>query len=374
MRFGKSCSLGVTAVNKRAIILFTCLWILLPSYPVQGTEDIWGELLSTGEYYTLLGPEEQVLWETGHQMYLQDQYLGADNNLYEVVEVDEKNRLARTELVERTELEVFPWNELRKELGLTVIEGTQQTERGKIALYHTHNAESYVPSDGAESINGPGGIHQVGQAFADALRELGIGVDYSETLHLPHDRGAYRRSRETVLELLSGEPDAVFDVHRDAAPQSAYAIQLQDEWMTQVMFVVGRQNQNLGVNRKYAQSLKAIGDDLFPGLIRGIFYGRGNYNQDLSPLSLLLEVGAHTNSRPAAERGISLFAEVVDLYFYGPVAEAGRADQGRAAMRSVWGVLAFTGVLAIAVYVINVGGFGAALERVRARLGRSRLE
>ena len=31
---------------------------------------MWGELLSTGEYYTLLGPEEQVLWETGHQMYL----------------------------------------------------------------------------------------------------------------------------------------------------------------------------------------------------------------------------------------------------------------------------------------------------------------
>ena len=78
-----------------------------------------------------------------------------------------------------------------------MIEGTQQTERGKIALYHTHNAESYVPSDGAESINGQGGLHQVGQAFADALRELGISVDYSETLHLPHVRGAFRRPRDT---------------------------------------------------------------------------------------------------------------------------------------------------------------------------------
>ena len=34
---------------------------------------MWGELLSTGEYYTLLGPEEHVVWETGHQMNLQDQ-------------------------------------------------------------------------------------------------------------------------------------------------------------------------------------------------------------------------------------------------------------------------------------------------------------
>ena len=67
--------------------------------------------------------------------------------------------------------------------------------------------------------------------------------------------------------------------------------------MTQIQFVVGRQNQNLGINRQYATSLKAVADQIFPGLIKGIFFGRGNYNQDLSPLNLLLEVGAHTNSR-----------------------------------------------------------------------------
>ena len=127
-------------------------------------------------------------------------------------------------------------------------------ERGTMAVYHTHNAESYVPTDGTDSIYGKGGIHQVGAAFAEALRERGITVDYSEQLHLPHDRGAYRRSRETVLELIAKEPDSIFDVHRDAAPRNAYAIQLEDEWMTSVQFVVGRQNQNLGVNRKYAQS------------------------------------------------------------------------------------------------------------------------
>lgn len=356
------------------MLLICCVSFLLLAGPGWAQEETWGELLSVGEYYTLLDPEGNVLWETGHQIYPQDQYLAADNILYDVVEVDETERIARTELVELVKPEISRWNELRKELGLAAIEGSQQGERGQIALYHTHNAESYVPSDGAESVNGKGGIHRVGQAFADALGDLGITVDYSQTLHLPHDRGAYRRSRETVLELLAGHPDAIFDVHRDAAPQSAYAIELGDEWVTQVMFVVGRQNQNLGINRKYAQSLKAIADDLYPGLVRGIFYGRGNYNQDLSPLSLLLEVGAHTNSRPAAERGISLFAEVVDLYFYGPVAEASSAGQARTATRSIFGVLTFTAVIAIAVYVINVGGFGTAWERVRTLLGRRKLK
>ena len=243
-------------------------------------------------------------WKPDGASTLEDQYLTADNRLYEVVEVDDEAQIARAKLVAEIELKLTPWQELRRELGLTVIEAADpDTTRGTIALYHTHNAESYVPTDGTDSIYGKGGIHQVGAAFAEALRDRGVTVLYSEQLHLPHDRGAYRRSRETVVELMSKEPDAIFDVHRDAAPQSAYAIQLEDQWMTSIQFVVGRQNQNLGVNRKYAESLKKLADDMYPGLVKGIYYGRGNYNQDLSPLSLLLEVGAHTNSRPASGEG-----------------------------------------------------------------------
>ena len=362
-------------MSRRVVLLLACISLLLGnSTLVLANEDIWGGILPIGEYYTMLDPEGNVLMQTGREIYLQDQYLTSANLLYEVVEVDEEHREARTRLVEQVKLEIFSLNSLRQELGLTVIEAAEDNARGKIAVYHTHNAESYVPTDGTDSIYGKGGIHQVGKSFAESLANLGITVDYSEALHLPHDRGAYRRSRETVLELLAGNPDAIFDLHRDAAPQHAYAIELQDEWMTQVHFVVGRQNQNLGVNRKYAQSLKAIADDMYPGLVKGIFYGRGNYNQDLSPLSLLLEAGAHTNSRPAAERGIGFFAEVVDYYFYGPVAEAAGRDQGRVASRSIWGVLGFTATIAIVIYVINAGGFAPAWERATALLRRRRLK
>lgn len=109
--------------------------------------------------------------------------------------------------------------------------------------------------------------------------------------------------------------------------------------------------------------------------MKGIFFGRGgNYNQDLSPLSLLLEVGgAHTNSRPAAQRGISLFAEVVDLYFYGPSAEAAELGQGKAAKRSITGLLFFVGTGATIFYVINAGGFAAAWKRLTSVLNRNRL-
>lgn len=363
-------------MNRIAAISLTCLCLgcMLIVSPARAAEDIWGEFLPVDVYYTLLDPEGQVLLETGRQIYPQDQYLTEHNRLYEVVDIDEEARIARTKFVEEVELKVFSWDNLKRELGLTVMKTSPEGERGRIALYHTHNAESYVPTDGVDSIYGKGGIHHVGNAFAEALNDLGVDVDYSEKLHLPHDRGAYRRSRETVLELLSKHPDAIFDVHRDAAPQSAYSIQLHDDWVTRVQFVVGRQNQNLGINRKYAQSLKAIADDLYPGLVKGIFYGRGNYNQDLTPLSLLLEVGAHTNSRSAAEKGISLFAEVVDHYFYGPAAEAAGFDQGQIARRSIMGLLAFVSTGAAIIYVINAGGFGPARERFTAFLGRRKLK
>lgn len=42
-----------------------------------------------------------------------------------------------------------------------------------IALYVTHSDESYVPSDGSQSINGQGGIYDVAREFRDALQKAG---------------------------------------------------------------------------------------------------------------------------------------------------------------------------------------------------------
>lgn len=54
-------------------------------------------------------------------------------------------------------------------------------------------------------------------------------------------------------------------------------------------------------------------DEKCPGLSAGIFMGRGNYNQDLSPRSILVEVGTHTNSKEDAQRGIEMFAQVLPM-------------------------------------------------------------
>jgi len=322
----------------------------------------------TDVYYRLLDEQEKLLWETGRMIHKGDQFLTPENDLYEVTEIDEESHIARAELVERVELPHLTSDEIRNkfyELTGLQIDAAQQ-ERGLIGIYFTHNAESYVPSDGTESIEGKGGIHRVGNAFREALEERGITVVVSDRLHLPHDRGAYRRSRETVLEILQNAPDAIYDIHRNAAPAEEYENIVNGERIAQVMFVVGRQNPNFEVNKEFALSLKNVADEIHEGLIRGVFFGQGDYNQDLSPVNLLLEVGGHLNKREDAERGITLFADVVDNYFY--VGEGRAAGERKTAFIIAVEIIVLTFIGAAVFFILNEGGITAAKKKFDASI------
>lgn len=277
------------------------------------SDELTAEELRSGRYFYMVDERGRTILITGHRLRIKDRFLDGDNDLYVVESVE--GRLARARFVEKVKL-----NPGGESLGRGEVFPVQKTVRPayKIALYHSHNAECYVPSDGTESIYGAGGIHDVGRAFKGALERKGVDVLYSEQLHLPHDRGAYRRSRATALRLLRERPDAIFDVHRDAAPWEKYALELDGESVTQIQIVVGLSNPGTATNQRFAYDLKGYADRLYPGLIHGVLLIWGSYNQDLSPLALLLEVGAHTNTKEAAMRGITRFAGVVSYYFYGP--------------------------------------------------------
>ncbi len=305
-------------------------------------------------YYRLLDEKGRQITVTGKIIRPGDRYLDACNNLYEVYRVEDYTayaRLLRSEAISSSGyflegkagrkpgdfVSGFDHNLLLENQGWKILLGRVEeqsaaedlaaAERRKlVAIYHTHNAESYLPSDGTHSIYGQGGIHKVGQAFTAALEEKEVDVIHSEQLHLPHDRGAYRRSRNTVLALLDHVPDVIFDLHRDAAPIEEYSVEIEGDWVAQVQFVVGRQNPAFHVTRQFAYDLKALADQVYPGLVKGVFMGWGNYNQDLMPLKLLLEAGGHQNSREAAKDGIELFSDVVALYFYGIPVEEGQGE------------------------------------------------
>lgn len=281
---------------------------------VQQFDELSPEELEGRCYYYMVDEQERLILVTGHRLRVKDRYLTAENDLYEVESVE--NYLARARFTRKVDL-IIPPDFSTGSVPFLPAQG-RTGPAYRIAIYHTHNAECYVPSDDTDTIYGAGGIHDVGLAFKEALEKKGIDVLYSDQLHLPHDRGAYRRSRVTALRLLRQRPDAIFDVHRDAAPWEAYALELNGEAVTQVQIVVGLSNPGTATNQQFAYDLKGYADRLYPGLIHGVLTIWGSYNQDLSPLALLLEVGAHTNTKESAMRGIARFADVVSYYFYGP--------------------------------------------------------
>lgn len=349
--------------------LAACKWLERRYLP----EELTPKEMRQNKYFRLEDEEGRIILETGRRVRTGDSFLAEDNRLYRVFEV--RDRVGMVRYVETVKIDVdlprSPEPEGRQHptasqhrSGETAracggeaapedkdgdgdddVEGDQEPEqpdngdkdededRGEqeedtdteeeqasflIALYHTHNDECYVPTDGVEHKYGPGGVHAVGRAMKVALEAKGIDVIYSDDLHLPHDRGAYRRSRPTAWKLAQREPDAIFDIHRDAAPAEIYEHEIAGRPVARIMIVVGRANPNLAVNREFAYDLKGYADRVYPGLLRGVYVAEGSYNQDLFPLNLLLECGSHKNSREDAERGVTYFADVVSYYFYGP--------------------------------------------------------
>ena len=272
--------------------------------PAELTESADGGELLSG-YYTVIDDKGVVVLQTGHEVHLGDEYIGEDDVLYEVTAVE--GTLAHCRAMEKLSTQI-PDN------AIFVQAPAPDAPKPKIAIYHSHTDESYIPNDGTPTERGKGSIMLVGDAFEKRLTELGYQVEHSKTLHDPHDANAYHRSRRTAMKLLQAQPVAIFDIHRDSAPLKAYSTTINGKPATKLLLVVGRQNQNRKTTLDYARSIKSATDAKYRGLIRGIFIAHGNYNQDLSPRALLVEVGTQYNSREAAERSIALFADVVPSF------------------------------------------------------------
>ncbi len=284
-----------------AIIIFACL----SAIPAQAHER------NDGGYYTIVDELNRPVFLTGWKVGIGDQCLTDDNRRYEVVSIN--GDYAHAKFLGYVDLSAYaPAGPSATRFAGLLAPKIARAQGNKVAIYHTHSDESYVSSDGAESIKGAGGIYKVGDAFAKALQAQGLQPIHSNAKHDPHDNMAYERSRRTVADLLKEQPAAIFDVHRDALPPEAYATTVGTEKMTKVQLVVGKYGPTGKQIEDYALQLKAAADKQHPGLIKGIFFAKGgDYNQDLHPRSMLLEAGSHTNSREDAEKGIALFADII---------------------------------------------------------------
>jgi len=261
--------------------------------------------VSTPDHYTVYNENGDEIFKRGEEVEVGDTYISYNNKKYKIVEVDETTKKCKAQFVEDVKMPNMNAN--------SELTSILQIPEKRAGLYITHNDESYIPTDGTESIYGVGGIHDVARAFKTALQNEGFIVRLDETLHLPHDNIAYTRSRTTAQKLMTEfNPDVLFDVHRDGAPRSIYDTVVGGVPMSAVRLVVGRGNPNFDENYQFALEVKALGDEWYPGLVKDVYIGARSYSQDLNPQALLLEFGSEQIEKELVLKSVPLFANVIN--------------------------------------------------------------
>lgn len=250
--------------------------------------------------YTLYDEEGKRITARMGRMYVGDEYISEGNILYEIVSVNDESATAGAK-------RIGPEKEDAAEALRALSEGKKL-----ICMYSTHSDESYIPGDGDFSLTKNAGIYDVGEAFSKHLEDMGFDVEYSKDTFLPHDAGAYRRSRAVAEEYAQRMPAAIIDIHRDGISKDEYETTVDGEETSKIRLFVGKTNQNASQNRAFAKKLKAVADEKYPGLVKDIFIGKGNYNQDLYLRAILLEFGTHEMDKDLVINSTKYMAEVVN--------------------------------------------------------------
>ncbi len=196
----------------------------------------------------------------------------------------------------------------------------------QILIIHTHGTEAYTP-DGADryealepyrTTDEEQNVTRVGRALADALEGYGLDVLVDTELYdYPNYDGAYVRSGEAMEDYLSQYPSLamIIDLHRDAIGDGEVAYGPVSDGAAQMMFVMGSEGAlsypNWEKNLALAMSLQGLVDEAYPHLMRPTTLCSNRYNQQLTPGSLLLEVGATGNTLQEALAAVDLFAQAV---------------------------------------------------------------
>lgn len=211
-----------------------------------------------------------------------------------------------------------------------------QPEKNTVFIYHSHNRESFIPhlkdtNSATTAQHKDINITLVGQRFGEKLIEKGIGaqVDTTDIAAILGERNlkyghSYNISREVVQEAMVTNKDLMYfiDIHRDSARRETTTTTINGETYAKLFFVLGKSQPNYEQNEQFAIELNNRIKEKYPNLTRGIVRkardGRNNgiYNQDLSPNSIIIEIGGPENTLDEMYRTVEILAEIFAEYYW----------------------------------------------------------
>ena len=202
--------------------------------------------------------------------------------------------------------------------------------KNKVVIYHTHTCESYTPTENYNytasgnfrTIDLNYSVARVGDELKTNLEKYGCTVIHDKTYHdYPAYNGSYSRSLVTAQNIIASNKDAdiVIDLHRDAIADGTYApkVKIGDEYVSQLMFVIGSDGANSAhtnwlQNLKFAVKLQQKANELYPGLFKPIIFRNSEYNQHVSKAACIIEVGATGNTLEESMAAMKYLAKIIE--------------------------------------------------------------
>lgn len=206
----------------------------------------------------------------------------------------------------------------------------ENVEGPQILIYHTHSQEGYkdsIPGDPATSVVGVGD-------YLEQLLEQKYGI---EVLHhkgvydLPSRDNAYSSALPNIEKVLQENPtiEVVIDLHRDGIAEDRHLItEVNGKPTAKIMFFNGLSkttsqgaldylpNPYIADNLALSFQMQLTAAEYYPGLTRKIYLKGYRYNLHLCPKSVLVEVGAQTNTFEEAKNAMEPLADILGKVVY----------------------------------------------------------
>jgi len=200
----------------------------------------------------------------------------------------------------------------------------------KILIFHTHSQEVY-----SDSKNESEGVWGVGEKLKQLLEEkYNIEVLHHNGVYDRVDGksqilGAYERMEIDIRKVLRENPsiEVVIDIHRDGVGENVHLVEeVNGKQCAKIMFFNGLcrvyedgilteidslRNTYLNDNLGLSFNLQLMANAFYPGLTRKVYINAYRYSLHMKAKSILVEVGAQTNTYQEALDAMEPFSEIL---------------------------------------------------------------
>ena len=201
---------------------------------------------------------------------------------------------------------------------------SKEGDEPRILIYHTHAHEDYKKSKKSKGKT----VVDLGDVLTEILEEeYGIPVLHHKGVYDKDRDVAYSKALPSIEKILKDNPsiEVVIDLHRDGVGEKTRLVtEVDGKKVAKIMFFNGvsrtrrngelayLKNENLMTNLAFSLQMQLAASTYYENLTRGTYIKGYRYNLHVKDKTLLVEVGAQTNTFEEAKNAMPPLADLLN--------------------------------------------------------------